>query len=754
MLLEQTLQTAITHHKAGELDDAEQLYRSILTEESKHPDANHNLGILLQQGDQADIALPFFKTALESNPNQGQFWISYIDTLIHLGQLDAARTVLEQGQSKGLKGKAIDQLVARLNSQPETTSTLPQVQQDLVIALYSQGQVQKALDVSEVLIRDYPNEPLLYNISGACYQALGQLDAAVKSYEQTLAIKPDYAYALCNFGVTLKELGQLEEAVNRYEQALAIRPDYADAHYNLGNTLKELGQLEEAVKCYEQALAIKPDHAKAHSNLGVTLQELGQLEEAVKRYEQALAIKPDYANAHSNLGNTLKELGQLEEAVKSYEQALAINPDFADTHSNLGNTLKELGQLEEAVKRYEQALAIKPDYADAHYNLGNTLKELGQLDAAVKSYEQALAINSDFVEASYNLGNTLKELGQLEEAVKRYEQALAIKPDHAEAHSNLGNTLKELGQLEEAVKCYEQALAINPDYDEAYNNLGNTLKELGQLDAAVKSYEQALAINSDFVEASYNLGNTLKELGQLDAAVKSYEQALAINSDFAEAQHMINSLTGKTSQSAPKKYVENLFNNYADKFEDSLVNHLEYAMPSVLKKIFLNYGLAKNNICLTVDLGCGTGLCGVEFRDQTEILIGIDLSNKMIAKAKEKNIYDELYINDLINGLKELDRKFDLFISSDVFVYVGDLKDLFNTVSEYATKHSLFIFSTEDEDGDSFHLRQPGRYSHSKKYIVQLASTSGFRLEHFERSNLRKEKGQWIVGGIYMLRRI
>ena len=126
----------------------------------------------------------------------------------------------------------------------------------------------------------------------------------------------------------------------------------------------------------------------------------------------------------------------------------------------------------------------------------------------------------------------------------------------------------------------------------------------------------------------------------------------------------------------------------------------------------------------------------------------------MIAKAKEKNIYDELYVNDLINGLKKLEGKFDLFISSDVFIYVGDLKDLFDTVSEYAPKHSLFIFSTEDEDGDSFHLRQSGRFSHSKKYITQLASTSGFKLEHFERSNLRKDKGQWIVGGIYILRYI
>jgi len=475
MTLEQTLQQAITHHKAGELENAEQLYRSILSEQANHPDANHNLGVLLQQDEKANIALPFFKTALESNPNQSQYWISYIDALIHLGQLDAAHSVLEQGQSKGLKGDAIDQLAERLSLQSKANLTrqasskpikperllsrakthtkkgeiqearelytqvleaYPQNQQakkglkalqnglmnkknpsgpsqaqvNSVITLYSQGQIQEALTTSKALIKDYPNAPLLYNISGSCYKALGQLDAAVKSYEQALATKPDYADAHYNLGITLQELGQLEAAVKSYEQALAIKPDYAEAHSNLGNTLKELSQLDAAVKSYEQALAIKPDYAVAHSNLGNTLKELGQLDAAVKSYEQALAIKPDLAEAHSNLGNTLKELGQLDAAAKSYEQALAIKPDLAEAHSNLGNTLKELGQLDAAVKSYEQALAIKPDYAEAHSNLGNTLKELGQLDAAVKSYEQALAFKPDYAEAWNNVFFTAKAL--------------------------------------------------------------------------------------------------------------------------------------------------------------------------------------------------------------------------------------------------------------------------------------------------------------------------------------------------------
>jgi len=109
-----TLRQAITHHQSGELEDAERLYRDILAEDSKHCDANHNLGVLLKQGDKSDIALPFFKVALESNLNQGRYWVSYIDTLIDLGQFDAALNVFNQGQAKGLKGDAVDQLKERL----------------------------------------------------------------------------------------------------------------------------------------------------------------------------------------------------------------------------------------------------------------------------------------------------------------------------------------------------------------------------------------------------------------------------------------------------------------------------------------------------------------------------------------------------------------------------------------------------------------------------------------------------------------
>ena len=115
-----------------------------------------------------------------------------------------------------------------------------------VITLYSNGQIQEALNAIETLIKSYPNEfiTLQYQWCLLCwFRTISKLDAAVKSYEKSLAIKPDYAEVHYNLGVTFQELGQLDEAVKCYKKALAIKPDYAIACNNLGFTLQELGQL-------------------------------------------------------------------------------------------------------------------------------------------------------------------------------------------------------------------------------------------------------------------------------------------------------------------------------------------------------------------------------------------------------------------------------------------------------------------------------------------------------------------------------
>ena len=115
LTIDQALQQAIEAHKAGRVQEADRLYTAILKAQPKHPDANHNMGVLAVGVGKVQEALPFFKTALEANPATAQFWLSYIDALIKLEKLADAKAVLDQAKSKGAKGDGFDTLETRLN---------------------------------------------------------------------------------------------------------------------------------------------------------------------------------------------------------------------------------------------------------------------------------------------------------------------------------------------------------------------------------------------------------------------------------------------------------------------------------------------------------------------------------------------------------------------------------------------------------------------------------------------------------------
>ena len=225
--INQALEQGFAAHKEGKLQEAEKLYRAILNVQSKHPDANHNLGVLAVGVGKIDVAIPHFKVALEANPKQGQYWLSYIDALIKTGRLDAARQVLDQGRKSGLRGKKIEDLEARLESTESpvslTTDNLQSEKNQIggLIALYKEGKLQEALLQGNRLVQQFPGNAMILNIVGAIY-----------------------------FG-----LSKYEDAIASYKKAAELRYDFAEAHYNLGNVLKRLGRYQEAVASYNKAIA-------------------------------------------------------------------------------------------------------------------------------------------------------------------------------------------------------------------------------------------------------------------------------------------------------------------------------------------------------------------------------------------------------------------------------------------------------------------------------------------------------------------
>ena len=131
--------------------------------------------------------------------------------------------------------------------------------------------------------------------------------------------------------------------------------------------------------------------------------------------------------------------------------------------------------------------------------------------------------------------------------------------------------------------------------------------------------------------------------------------------------------------------------------------------------------------------------------------MGIDLSNKMLDQARITNVYNKLSHVDIVEYLSNSEMKYDYFIATDVFIYVGELSEIFRLIKYHNKKHGKLIFSTEHTELDGFHIQKTGRYAHSKNYIERLCKEYNYSISHFSKTNLRKDKGVFLTGGIYIL---
>jgi protein O-GlcNAc transferase len=345
--IEQALQQAIAHLQAGEMRDAERLYRSILQSQPRHPDANHNLGVIAVLVGQPAAALPHFKAALEANPVHEQYWLSYIDTLTRTGQTASARLVLEQGRQRGFTGEEIKALAAELEKQVEGEPDAREI--NALLSLFSEGQHDAAFALAQEMTQRFPLYALGWKVTGTVASQAGRNSEALASMQQAAALSPGDAGVHYQLGKILQKLDRFAESEASYQIAIQIRPDYTEACYSLGVTLQSLGRFAEAEASYRCAIRLKPDYAAAYSNLGAVLQSLGQHAEAEASYRRAIEIDPDYAGAHNNLGVVLHSLGRLAEAEASYRRAIEIWPDYVEAHYNLGKILKVLGRFNEVL---------------------------------------------------------------------------------------------------------------------------------------------------------------------------------------------------------------------------------------------------------------------------------------------------------------------------------------------------------------------------------------------------------------------
>ncbi|MCO5730031.1 methyltransferase domain-containing protein [Rhizobium sp. SSA_523] len=265
-------------------------------------------------------------------------------------------------------------------------------------------------------------------------------------------------------------------------------------------------------------------------------------------------------------------------------------------------------------------------------------------------------------------------------------------------------------------------------------------------------------IDEEALAEAYNRALAHEKAGEIDAAVAAYIEVLAIDpEDHGGAAVRMAALgRGDTPPKAPDAYVETLFDQHAEDFENILVEQLGYAVPVLVRQRFQALGLGPFKRML--DLGCGTGLTGGTLRDMVDDITGVDISENMVEIAHEKDLYETLYVAEVEDFLEDNDDEaFDLVTATDVLPYLGALEPLFFGAAENMVKNGIFVFSSETLPepvmaGRSYMVGPHQRFAHSQTYVRERLADTGFELVELTDINVRMQDGQPTPGHLVIAR--
>lgn len=489
----------------------------------------------------------------------------------------------------------------------------------------------------------------------------------------------------------------------------------------------------------------------------VTLHQRGQLEAARPHYEAFLEAEPDHPQAHNLLGILHMQAGRVQAAVTHLRRAVALSPQESAFQNNLGNALRAAGDAAGARAAWQTSVRLDPSSADGWCNLGVAAMEGGDMPTAVAHWQTALRHAPRHVEALNLLSVHLSQTGAWTEAIAKWRVALSEQPSHRGVRQNLAAALRqqggaqlEAGRIEDARALAEEAVALAPDELRGWMLLGNLHHRSGDLRQAFAAMQRALSIDPNRHEIHHNIGNLLKESGQNDQALRAFRRAQELGSTHPATQLAIDALTGTTPQASTAAVVRELFDNYADRFDTHLQETLHYQTPTSLRAMAGDAPVGR-----LLDMGCGTGLSGAAFRDLAEVMVGVDLSEKMIAVAERKGLYQELYAQDILTYLTEEGEPFELFVAADTLVYLGDLRPVFEAVARRSAPGARWLFSVERlvSTEVDYRFQTSERFAHREGYIQHLASETGFQILESRIERLRKDGENWIEGLVFHLQR-
>jgi predicted TPR repeat methyltransferase len=409
--------------------------------------------------------------------------------------------------------------------------------------------------------------------------------------------------------------------------------------------------------------------------------------------------------------------------------------------------LHQENRFDAAEEVYRSILKQVPDHPDVMHFFGLLRHQQGHPVEGAEWISKALEVVPDYVDARNNLGNIYLQTGDFERAEQCFRKVLELRPDFVAAYGNLGVALTWLEQYDEAIAMQLEAIARDPQPAHYYQNLGNTFQKAGNYERAVEAYQDALARRVYDPDTYKNLSRTFYLMGKIDSALKVLEQWLEHEPDNATALHMRSAYTGQSvPERASDDYVRQTFDGFAESF-DMVLKRLEYKAPFLVDQALKSVA-GDRLVGDVLDVGCGTGLCGPLVRQRAARLVGMDLSSKMLERARNRGVYDELHEAELTEFMARSHAEYDVLLCADTLCYFGDLAGASEAAYGALKPGGWFIFTLEKLEDDSLdtHLNLHGRYSHSEPYVRRVVQAAGFSVTDIGTAALRLEFGKPVTG--------
>lgn len=518
------LNLAIAYSKNGNIDRAIETLTAIVEKHPSYAQAHSNLAIVYTQQSRYHEAAQEFEKALQLEPSSDVDRLSYIKTLIILGQYNAAQPFIQD----------------YLHRKPNDFD-----------ALYFAGVVDRGLgkyaDAAPLLrqaVALRPNQfDSRYNL-GFVLAKLGNAAEARVQLEKALQLQPSSSQARFQLAAVLRSLGQQNQArqelkIFQQSKEQSIKADVAGTQANQANQYLQQGDAQKAVAMYRQSIAEDAGNAHTYYDLALALDRLGDIGGERHALEKALALDSKFAAAHNQLGFLDLQGGQIADAETQFKTAISLNPQYAEAQNNLGVLYGQLGRNQDAERLFRQATENNPQYAQAFVNLGLTQASESSFAEAEQTLHQAIQLAPNNTAALTASGMVLTRLNRGPEAMQYFRRVVALDPKSPGAHLNLGIALADQFDLNGALDEFSEAVRLDPNSPAAYYNQGRVLLDLQRNAQAKPALEMATRLDPKLAESWYLLGLIARQAGTVKESIDDFQKSVALDPENADALYML-----------------------------------------------------------------------------------------------------------------------------------------------------------------------------------------------------------------------